>query len=218
MDIRKHLEFFNPLELDEEIHVIGVGAIGSNIATQLARLGINKIHIWDFDIVNEHNITNQIFTSEDVGKPKVEAVKDYLLKINPNMKVITHKKYGNQPLKGFIFSCVDSMETRHRIAEMHQYNRFIKLVIDTRIGLERGQVLATNWRDEERVSNYIAMCDFKDSEDETPVSACGTTLSIAPTILVTTAYAIAEFINFVRTGKNHNQISFDSFAMKTRAV
>lgn len=218
MNLNKHISFFDPLTIKDEIHIIGVGAIGSNIATQLVRLGVTNLHIWDFDTVDEHNITNQIYTSEDIGKPKTEALLAYLLKINPNCNITTHKRYASQTLKGFIFMCVDSIETRHRIAEEQQYNMFIKLVIDTRIGLERGQVLITPWREAKKVNNYIEMCNFKDSETEAPVSACGTTLSVSPTVLLTTAYAVSELINFIKTGKTQNQIHFDAFSYKTRAI
>ena len=37
MDIIKHLEFFNPLEMEDSIHIIGLGAIGSTVAETLTR-------------------------------------------------------------------------------------------------------------------------------------------------------------------------------------
>lgn len=42
--------------------------------------------LWDFDTVEAHNIVNQMFRQQDVGKPKVEALKDILMDINPEIK------------------------------------------------------------------------------------------------------------------------------------
>src|SRR5690554_7355564 len=42
---------------------------------QLAKLGITNITVWDFDVVEEHNVPNQLFGLNDIGKPKVEALK-----------------------------------------------------------------------------------------------------------------------------------------------
>ena len=140
IDINKHLEFFNPTTVTDDIHIIGVGAVGSYIALQIAKLGTSRLHIWDFDTVEEHNITNQVYTFKDIGRLKTEALKDHLQASNPEMEVITHGKYERQPLTGYIFMEVDSVELRHRIAEQNQFNRLIKYVIDGRIGLSSGQV------------------------------------------------------------------------------
>lgn len=216
MDTRKHLDFFNPTVITDEIHVIGCGALGSNIVIQLARLGLTNIHLWDFDTVDEYNITNQIYVFEDIGKTKTEALKNHCLEINPDIIIFTHKKYNDQPIKGYIFSCVDSIETRFRIANQNQYNMFIRLLIDVRMGLEQGQVYPINWRIQNQVENYLKTCDFKDSEVETPVSACGTKLSVSPTVLLITAYSIASFINFNKNLLKHQKIIFDAFNIITK--
>lgn len=62
MNLSKSLEFFDPLNINESIHIIGIGAMGSRIAELLVRLGIPKIHIWDMDTVEDKNITNQLYT------------------------------------------------------------------------------------------------------------------------------------------------------------
>lgn len=222
MDLKKHIDFFNPAKLTSnnlEVHIIGVGAVGSNIALQLAKLGVPLIHIWDFDSVNEHNITNQVYNVTDLYKPKVVVLKQHLLNNNPNMKVYAHHmKYNNQPLKGIVFLTVDSIQTRKQIAEDNFYNNYIQLVIDGRIGLERGQVFTTEWFLEQDKQNYINLCDFKDSETDAVVSACGTELSVSPSVLLTTAYAVAQLINFVNKHPIKKSIQFDAFAFKTLAL
>ena len=62
MDISKHMDFYNPIiDFKDQIHIIGCGAIGSTLAEMLTRMGFQELHLWDFDIVTEHNIANQSF-------------------------------------------------------------------------------------------------------------------------------------------------------------
>lgn len=216
MNLNKHIEFFNPAKLiDKEVHVIGVGAVGSYIALTLAKLGLKTIYIWDFDTVEEHNITNQVYTHNDIGKLKTEALKEHLLASNPNMDVRCRGKYEHQNLKGIIYLTVDSMKLRKSILEELRYNPFIKLVIDGRIGLEKGQVITTVWNNQDKIKNHIELSDFDDKESDAPISACGTTLSVAPSVLLTAQYAIAQLINYVNEKQIHQLILFDAFNFKT---
>lgn len=216
MDLNKHLSFFNPVKLkNSEIHIIGCGAIGSNVALQLAKLGVETLTLWDFDIVTEHNVTNQVYDFYDVNKKKTEALKEHLLKQNPRIKVNCRGKYTYSPLKGLIIMCVDSVETRKKIAEANQYNIGIQLLIDGRIGLTEGQVYCVNWTDSQEIEKYIKLTDFKDDEVQTPVSPCGTTLSVSPSVLITVSYMISCLINFVNDKPNPPIIMLDAFNFKT---
>lgn len=215
MDLVKSIDYFNPIKLKgKEIHVIGVGAVGSYIALTLVKLGIDSLYIWDFDTVESKNCTNQVYDETDIGKEKTTALDEHLKRCNPNINVYKRGKYNGQPLKGIIFLTVDSIKTRREILEHIEYNPFIELVVDGRIGLEKGQVIATDWIFADKVKNHIALSDFDDSEIEVPVSACGTTLSIAPSVIITSQVAVAQLINFVN-GKKLNQLtSFDAFEFK----
>lgn len=218
MNLNKHIEFFNPAKLNNyEIHVIGVGAVGSYIALTLAKLGIKKLYIWDFDTVEEHNITNQVYNYNDLGKPKTLALKSHLEANNPNIEVICRGKYIDQNLKGIIFLTVDKIKLRKTIIEDLMYNPFIKLVIDGRIGLEKGQVITTTWDNPKNIQNHIALSDFEESEVDAPISACGTTLSVAPSVLLTAQYAVAQLINFANKKQIKQLVQFDAFDFRTIA-
>ena len=73
MNLNKHLDFIKPYTYGKPIHIIGVGAVGSRVAELVVRLGFNDIHIYDFDIVEDGNITNQIYTYRDMGMSKEDA-------------------------------------------------------------------------------------------------------------------------------------------------
>ena len=62
MDLSKSYEFFKPEMCEERIHIIGCGSVGSTVAENIARFGLTKITLYDFDYVEQHNIANQMFT------------------------------------------------------------------------------------------------------------------------------------------------------------
>ena len=77
MNLNKHKEFFNPEELEEEIHIIGCGSVGSTVAELLARYGLENFVLYDFDVVEPKNLNNQMFTRRDIGKNKAEATEKF---------------------------------------------------------------------------------------------------------------------------------------------
>lgn len=215
MNLNKHLSFFNPASLrKEEINIIGCGAIGSNVALQLAKLGVEKLVLWDFDIVSEHNITNQIYNINDVGKPKVEALEEHLKLQNPTIKIIKKGKYSTQPLKGILILAVDSIELRHKIAKQQEYNIMLRLVIDGRIGLETSQAYCIDWTKSENIENYLKLTDFKDNEVSVPVSPCGTTLSVSPSVQMAVSVMVGCLINYANKVENPTIIDIHAFRFK----
>jgi len=73
------------------VGIAGGGGLGSNVAAALARIGIKKLIISDFDKVSVSNLNRQFYFLDDIGKLKVDALKENLLKINPYIEV--EKKY-----------------------------------------------------------------------------------------------------------------------------
>ena len=67
--------------------VIGVGAIGRNVALQLAAIGLPRLQLVDFDVVDETNVVTQGFRQADVGQTKVMAVADAVRQLNPHIIV-----------------------------------------------------------------------------------------------------------------------------------
>ena len=74
--------------------VFGVGGVGSYVVESLARSGIGKITMVDFDEISESNINRQIHALKStVGKSKIEVMKERILDINPECEVILKKKF-----------------------------------------------------------------------------------------------------------------------------
>lgn len=65
--------------------IVGCGGLGTNIAVHLAGAGMKKIYLCDFDTVNESNLNRQfLFTSDDIGRKKCEALKERLSAYSPD--------------------------------------------------------------------------------------------------------------------------------------
>jgi molybdopterin-synthase adenylyltransferase len=60
------------------IVMCGVGAVGSNLADNLARHGAAKLRVIDHDRVEAHNVSTQIYGESDAGVWKVEALRNHL--------------------------------------------------------------------------------------------------------------------------------------------
>ena len=63
--------------------IAGLGGLGSNIAVMLARIGVGKLLLVDFDIVEPSNLNRQHYNLTHLGMLKTEALKSQIDKINP---------------------------------------------------------------------------------------------------------------------------------------
>jgi sulfur carrier protein ThiS adenylyltransferase len=72
---------------DCRVGIAGAGGLGSNCAVALVRVGLGNIVFADFDIVSETNLNRQYFFRDQIGQKKVMALRDNLLKINPELDI-----------------------------------------------------------------------------------------------------------------------------------
>ena len=97
--------------------VIGVGAIGRQVALQLAAMGVPDIQLIDFDTVDATNLTTQGYLSNDIGQPKVLATADAIHSLDSAIRVTTVQDRYRAKLEigGAILCCVDSISARAAI-------------------------------------------------------------------------------------------------------
>jgi len=76
-----------------KVLIVGAGGLGCPIADYLSRAGVGTIGIADFDKINLSNIHRQnLYNLKDIGKYKVDIVKEKIKSINPFTKIKTYKK------------------------------------------------------------------------------------------------------------------------------
>lgn len=127
--------------------VVGVGAIGRQVALQLAAMGTPRVTLIDHDTVEAVNLGPQGFLAADVGRRKALAVRDHCRAINPDGLFYDdvgrfRSSYGESyDANTAVFCCVDSIETRARVWEA--VSPRAGFFVDGRMSAETVRVLAS---------------------------------------------------------------------------
>lgn len=203
MDLSRHISVFSPDNVKYPIHIIGVGATGSFVAMELARMGCPVLNLYDFDDVEIHNIPNQYYDNNDLGKLKAEALAEKLKLINPNIVINVYTSAvlpvedeehpGIDKMSGYVFLLVDSMKVRKELWAAAKKNKNIIHCWESRLGSDQARVYSLDMSVKD-FSKYEA--DFYD-DDNAEVSACGTSITVLPIVLQTASLMIVQFIDLV---------------------
>jgi sulfur carrier protein ThiS adenylyltransferase len=153
-DLRQR-ELVPPARLAEcRAMVVGVGAIGRQVAMQLAAVGVPQIDLVDHDEVAVENLATQAYWPQDLGQAKVHATADLCRQINPALDVHAHagsfRRTSPKSIAAFhdrqkrmvVFCCVDSIATRRLVWETVRYRA--ALWTDGRMSAEVIRVLAAS--------------------------------------------------------------------------
>jgi len=107
-------EFFSRREPDvlavlrqSSVGIAGAGGLGSNVAVSLARAGVGRLVIADFDKVEPSNLNRQQYFIDQVGRCKVEALRENLLLISPYSLYEVHDIRVTRRNAAKIFARVD---------------------------------------------------------------------------------------------------------------
>ena len=121
----------------DKIAIIGLGGIGSQLVPLLSIMGFKKILGWDFDTLEEHNLSTTMYPQNAIGSSKAEVAQNMskLYAVKPdNMKF--HNEYydENSPTFPKMIVCADNMEIRMTAYTkwLEQDNR--KMFLDLRMG------------------------------------------------------------------------------------
>ena len=114
---------------DLRVGVIGSGGTGSAVAEQLVRLGVRRITLIDADTLSASNVTRVYgSTPKDVGRPKVEILRDHLQRIAPDLvcdihqSMITVERTARQLTKSdLVFGCTDDNAGRLVLSRLATY-------------------------------------------------------------------------------------------------
>ena len=184
--------------------VIGVGAIGRQVALQLSAMGIADLTLVDFDTVNVVNLAPQGYAPDDLGKPKVEATAVWCRRLNPNQKIhIAMERFRRSssrhlPCFGLngearrlaVFCCVDSITARE-ICWDGVKNR-AALFADGRMSAEVIRVVAS---DHPATDSYYASTLF--AQEEAHVGGC-TSKSTIYTASIAAGFMLSQFTHWLR--------------------
>jgi len=207
IDYWRQMDFITPDDLKGKcVTIIGCGGVGSFVGIALAKLGVEKFKLYDGDKVEEHNLPNQFFMLEHLGKTKSEALAE-ILKSFAYVDVESYGYWTDEKLEGFVISAVDSMEVRKRIWEVCKMNLDVSLLIDGRIGGESIVVRSVCTTDIDDIRLYETSLFDDDKAEELPCTARAI-IDVAFTIAALITKALRAFIkerrryNFVASLNN----------------
>jgi sulfur carrier protein ThiS adenylyltransferase len=108
---KKYFDRRDPEVLDalrrSTVGIAGAGGLGSSVAVALARAGVGRLVIADFDRLEPSNLNRQQYFVDQVGQVKVEALKENLLRINPFSVYEVHEVRITRRNAAEIFRAVD---------------------------------------------------------------------------------------------------------------
>src|SRR6056297_2723765 len=114
---------FNEIKIKLKKYTVGIagaGGLGSNCAVALARVGLGKLVIADFDVVNETNLNRQYFFRDQLGEKKVTALKKNIERINPDIQINAYDIKLNKNNLVPLFKDCDIIVEAFDLAEMKQ--------------------------------------------------------------------------------------------------
>lgn len=198
----RHIKVFDPDVFgDQRVDVVGVGATGSRVVMNLARLGVKNIHAWDDDKIEAHNLPNQQFGVEDVGDNKAEAIRRRA-KTEAMIDLVAHpeKFDGSKPLGSFVFLLTDTMSSRRQIWDTAiKMKLAVKLMVETRMGIDVGRIYALEPTNPSHIKAWEAtLCDDKKAQ----ASACGAQITVGATADVLAGIAVWQFVKWLRNKKD----------------
>jgi hypothetical protein len=214
----RHLSAFDPHKFsDKSILVIGAGAVGSSIVLGLAKLGLENITVWDDDVVEPHNLSNQYpYGPDDIERLKVNALRQRVYEAT-GTEIAGHKKryLGGRVYANLVFMCVDTMTVRKQIAqEGCQLNPKVEWVFDTRVGYDArtsgrtAMSFAYRPFDLSEQAAYYEML-YDDAEASADIGTCGNTISIGATAQIASQTTICLAMDALNNKLQANEVIAD---------
>ena len=172
--------------------VIGVGAIGRQVAIQLTAIGMPHLQLVDFDSVEESNLASQGYLQKDLSKPKVDATAEFCREINYDMQVeiVLDRFKRTTPVGNCVFCCVDAITTRKHIWDAVKDK--VNFFVDGRMSAEVLRVITAC---DEKGREYYPQTLFTAEQAHAGPCTAKTTIYCAN---IAAGFMLAQFTKYLR--------------------
>ena len=176
-----------------DITIVGVGALGRQVALQLAAIGAPRLTLIDFDTVEESNLASQSYLEADLGRLKVSATAEQCRRIHSGIEVteVNDRFRRSMNVGNVVFCAVDKIDTR-RIIWQSVKDR-VSFFADGRLTAEVIRILTAC--DEDSRRHY---CDTLFPQAEAHVGACTSRMTIF-TANIAAGLLISQFSRWLRS-------------------
>jgi molybdopterin-synthase adenylyltransferase len=195
----------------------GIGATGSQAAVTLARIGIGKIIIVDSDILEVHNIGNQVYLKKHIAMSKVDALKEIISEINSTRVVGVKGKAQNVDFDRLEPDVFFGNFDNHGARFLLNYEAFMskKPYIDVGIENMTGSLRFV-------IPGETACMECWSSLMKEQERKVGCSKQVIPTAYFVASYAsnlqVTELLNFLFGREIHPMIYFDLEKGKTQPI
>ena len=178
--------------LDCKATVIGIGAIGRQVAIQLTAIGVPHIQLIDFDKVDLSNLATQGYMHKDLKRPKVDATAEFCREINYDLQVevVLDKFKRSASVGNAVFCCVDSIVARKHIWDALKEK--VNFFVDGRMSAE---VLRVVTACDEKSRSYYPATLFAAEEAHAGPCTAKSTIYCAN---IAAGFMLAQFTKYLR--------------------
>jgi len=178
--------------LDCKATVIGVGAIGRQVAIQLTAIGVPHLQLIDFDTVEISNLASQGFMHKDLKCPKVDVTAAFCREINFDLQVevIMDRFKRTTPFGNCVFVCVDKIEARKHIWDAVKDK--VNFFVDGRMSAEVLRVITAS---DETSRDYYPQTLFAAEQAHAGPCTAKTTIYCAN---IAAGFMLAQFTKYLR--------------------
>jgi len=172
--------------------VIGVGAIGRQVAIQLTAIGIPVLQLIDFDHVDISNLATQGYMQNDLGHPKVDVTSEYCRQINNDLhtEVVMDRFKRTTPVGDTVFCCVDKIDARRHI--WNAVKDKAGFFVDGRMSAEVLRVITAC---DEKSRQYYPQTLFAAEQAQAGICTAKTTIYCAN---IAAGFMLAQFTKYLR--------------------
>ncbi len=178
--------------LDCTATIIGVGAIGRQVALQLTAIGVPHLQLIDFDHVEISNLATQGFLQKDLKRPKVDVTAEFVREMNNDLivEVILERFKRSSPVGNCVFACVDSIVVRKLIWDAVKDK--VVFYCDGRMSAEVLRIITAC---DEKSREYYPQTLFTSEQAHTGPCTAKTTIYCAN---IAAGFMLAQFTKYLR--------------------
>ena len=192
---RRQSKIYDPEVMNLPVTIVGCGSLGSWIGVALSKLGLEDFTLYDRDVVEAHNLPNQVFNHETIGSNKAGMLRRLIQSFAPyisdkhRVEAISEFWDDTKLLKGgLIINAPDDIDVRKAVAEAAPKESFI---IDVRSGVDSFNIYCCDKRNKEEWDYYNQF--FFEKKDQ-----AGSDCNAQATVYNSLAIAALVVNNFVR--------------------
>ena len=190
---------------DTNFVVIGAGAIGSYFTMTLSKMGARKVTVFDFDVIEDKNIANQVYPKSAVGKLKVDALWDIAFSYGDCLIDRKRRWSINDAVDGdIVVVAPDNMDVRKTAWDYYK-TRPIKFFLDGRMSAQVYKVYGID------MSNNADKCLYEQTlhpQSEAAQERCGEK-SIIYTVLQVSGQMLSQVKRYLMGERRPTEVIAD---------